>query len=83
MPQYLSPVLSRLRKLTSEIPALRDTHNVRVVNHGGALYISLHCVFDGALNIDEVHRLSSRIEHDLKEHVPGVEDVHIHVEPQD
>ncbi len=83
MPEFLPLVLERLHELAAEIPALRGTHNVRVLSQGGALAISLHCVFDGTLKIDQVHRLSSRIEDSLKLRVPGVESVHIHVEPPD
>ncbi len=83
MPESLPLVLEHLQELSGEIPALRDTHNVRVVRQSGAVYISLHCVFDGGLKIDEVHRLSSLIEHRLKSRLPGVESVHIHVEPPD
>ncbi len=83
MPGRLPQVFDRLHELAAEIPALRDTHNVRIVNQGGALYVSLHCVFDGSLKIDEVHRLSSRIEDRLKSTIPEIESVHIHVEPPD
>ncbi len=83
VPEYLPLVLERLHELEGEIGALRGTHNVRVVSQGSTLAISLHCVFDGALKIEEVHRLSSRIEERLKLRIPGVESVHIHVEPPD
>jgi cation diffusion facilitator family transporter len=79
----LAEVLDRLRDLAAEFPSLRDFHNVRVLSRGGLLYISLHCVFDGSLKIDEVHRQSSQIEHGLKSRIPGAESVHIHVEPRD
>jgi divalent metal cation (Fe/Co/Zn/Cd) transporter len=79
----IAEVLDRLRDLAAEIPSLRDFHNVRVLSQEGLLYISLHCVFDGSLKIEEVHRLSSQIEHGLKSRLPGTESVHIHVEPRD
>jgi cation diffusion facilitator family transporter len=79
----LAQVLDRLRDLAAEFPSLRDFHNVRVLTQGGQLYISLHCVFEGSLKIEEVHRQSSQIEHRLKSCIPGTETVHIHVEPRD
>lgn len=82
-PEHLSEVLARLHELAEEIPSLREFHKVRVLSQGGLLYVSLHCVFDGSLRIDEVHRLSSQIEYRLKSCLAGTESVHIHVEPPD
>lgn len=80
-PQYMPEVLKRLEELSAELPSMRNVHNVRILSQGGMLYISLHCVFEGGLKIDEVHRLSSRIEHRLKSEIASIEGVHIHVEP--
>lgn len=81
MPENLPEIMSRLEELLHEIPSLREFHDVRVVNQGGLLYVTLHCVFDGRLKIEEVHRLSSQIEHHLQARIASLESVHVHVEP--
>jgi divalent metal cation (Fe/Co/Zn/Cd) transporter len=43
--------------------------------------VAMHCVFDGARPIGEVHRISTAIEDQLKTAVPEIADVHIHAEP--
>jgi cation diffusion facilitator family transporter len=80
-PEHLPEVMNRLDELARELPSLHEFHNVTVVNQGGLLYVTLHCVFDGRLKIEEVHRLSSQIEHRLKASIASLESVHIHVEP--
>ena len=81
MPERLPEIMNRLAELSQEMPSLHEYHNVRVVNQGGLLYVTLHCVFDGRLKIEEVHRLSSQLEHRLKTSVASLESVHVHVEP--
>jgi cation diffusion facilitator family transporter len=78
---HRSRVLTALGRITSEMPALRGFHEIGVMMSEGRLFVAMHCVFDGTLAIGEVHRLSTEIEDQLKAVVPGLSEVHIHVEP--
>jgi divalent metal cation (Fe/Co/Zn/Cd) transporter len=76
-------VLAALARTTAGIAALEEFHEIGVRESDGRLFVAMHCVFDGALPIGEVHRLSSVVEDQLKAAVPEIFDVHIHVEPPD
>ena len=77
----LERVLAPLRAIATEMPALREFHDLSVRRVEDRLFVTMHCVFDPRLTIGEAHRLSSHIEGRLKAALPEAEDVHIHVEP--
>ena len=77
----LERILVPLRRIAKSMPALHDFHDVGVRRLGGELIVSMHCVFDPALGIDQAHRLSSQIADRLKAGVRGLGEVHVHVEP--
>jgi cation diffusion facilitator family transporter len=76
-------ILAAVARATAGIGALEEFHEIGVREADGRLFVAMHCVFDGALPIGEVHRLSTVIEDQLKAAVPEIVDVHIHVEPPD
>jgi divalent metal cation (Fe/Co/Zn/Cd) transporter len=75
-------LVERVRQLTDEIAGAQSCHNVMVRRHGQRVSVSLHCHFEKTLSIIEVHELSTRIEEQLKEKIPGVERVLVHAEPE-
>jgi cation diffusion facilitator family transporter len=81
--EHHARVLAALARTTAGIAALEEFHEIGVRESDGRLFVAMHCVFDGALPIGEVHRLSSVVEDQLKAAVPEIFDVHIHVEPPD
>lgn len=58
-----------------------DPHNVRVHWDGGELAVSFHCTLDPATAITEAHRLTEQLERHLRERMPHLGRVVIHVEP--
>jgi cation diffusion facilitator family transporter len=80
-PQALPRIEAALAELVPRIPGLRDCHEIRAREAEGRLFVSLHCLFDGLLTLEEVHRASGELEVGLKERIPGLEQVLVHVEP--
>lgn len=56
-------------------------HDVRVQQAGGELDVSFHCTLDPTTAITEAHDLTVRFEEYLRNHVPSLGRVVIHVEP--
>ncbi len=63
------------------VPNVREIHNVDIVQVGAATQVSLHLKLPGELTLDEAHRVASEVEQAIKESVPGVDAVYIHLEP--
>lgn len=56
-------------------------HDVRVQLAGGELAVSFHCTLDGSTAITAAHDLTVQLEEHLRNRVPGLGRVVIHVEP--
>jgi cation diffusion facilitator family transporter len=74
-------IRERLEDIVAELPRMQGCHAIRVQRVSGRLFVTAHCVCDGGLSVQEVHRLSGEIEDRLRLIVRDIERVHIHVEP--
>jgi cation diffusion facilitator family transporter len=74
-------LVEHVKRLTDEIAGPSRCHNVRVLQHGEKLSVSLHCHFEKDLSIIQIHDLTSRIEERLKKNIPGVDRCVVHAEP--
>jgi cation diffusion facilitator family transporter len=79
----LRKVLAALRAITCEMAEVLGCHRVSVQKTGAGLFVSLHCVLNGALPIGSAHDLARRIEHRLRTDVPDILRVDIHTEPSE
>ena len=62
-------------------PLLIQPHDIRVQRAGSELDVSFHCTLDPATAITEAHDLTVRLEEHLRNRVPNLGRVVIHVEP--
>jgi cation diffusion facilitator family transporter len=65
----------------SQIPALKECHNIRILKDMGKLSVSIHCVANPDMPVIEAHQLSQTLESMLRERVPELERVIVHLEP--
>jgi len=56
--------------------------SIDVCEDDGGLSISFHCVVDAAETVGKAHELTERLEQALRERVPGIGRVVIHLEPR-
>jgi divalent metal cation (Fe/Co/Zn/Cd) transporter len=84
----LRPVHDDRAMLERRIVALVDgfveegaCHDVELWEEEAGLAASLHCSLGGELSIEEAHNLSERLEAHLREEVPALRRVVIHLEP--
>jgi divalent metal cation (Fe/Co/Zn/Cd) transporter len=66
------------------IPEILDAgayHQIHVRWSGEGWAASMHCQLPGEMPLAEAHRISTRLETQLREKVPGLERVVIHTEP--
>ena len=69
-------------ELKDKIKAINDIHNISVHRIDKKIFISLHCVFDGKISIGNAHNLSTKMEETIKQSLPNIERVIVHVEPK-
>jgi cation diffusion facilitator family transporter len=75
-------VLATLHELASDSDLHCHPHNVTVHRaEEGGLVVSFHCALDPDTGITAAHDLTERVERELRERVPGIDRVVIHVEP--
>jgi len=80
-PEVESQVRSTIEKAVRETPGLSHAHNLRVRWSKGELYISVDCTAMPDLPLKTAHELSTELELKLKEMLPSVAAVVVHVEP--
>ena len=74
-------LVETIRTMTDELVGGSSCHEIAIRRQGPKYLVSMHCTFDKALSIVQVHEISSRIEERLKAAVPALDRVLVHAEP--
>lgn len=69
--------------LPGAIRYLQGCHAIRVQEYESKLFIALHCTVDPGLSLEDAHEVASQVEDRLRERMPDVGGVAVHVEPPD
>ncbi len=64
-------------------PGIHEVHNVRVLLLDGVPEVSLHLKVRADMRLDTAHDLADRVEADIRDAVPGIAHVDVHIEPVD
>ncbi len=70
-----------IETIVRKVPGVSDCHEIRTRGKNHAGYVDLHVLVDPHMSVQESHRLANIIERDIKEGLPGVLDVVVHIEP--
>ncbi len=76
-------VTAALRKIALEVPGVLTTHRCWVRKHGFDHFVELDIVVDGDLSVREGHDLAHQVHELIKDRMPGIARVMVHVEPED
>jgi cation diffusion facilitator family transporter len=74
-------IRDRAHAAALEVPAVREVHNVSVLNVGGHTEVSLHLKLPGDLTLEEAHDVATQVERAIAAAVPEVDSVQTHLEP--
>jgi cation diffusion facilitator family transporter len=74
-------VAQAVQRMARETLDAGACHQVHVRRSGEGWAVSMHCQLPGDILLAEAHRISTRLEAQLQEQVPGLERVVIHTEP--
>jgi cation diffusion facilitator family transporter len=70
-----------VQEIVRRVPAVLDVREVRTRGSQEAIYVDLIAHVDGGLSLREAHDVADRIEKAVKEALPAVVDVIVHLEP--
>lgn len=80
-PRELPAVERTIRETAADIAGLWDCHDVALRKVDGQLFLVVHCLCDGDASLADAHRMASLLEQRLRDRLPEVERMLIHVEP--
>lgn len=69
-------------EVTKDIKPIINVHEINSRYLNNKLFITLHCVMDGKIDLERAHKLSARIEYLIRERLPNVERAVVHLEPK-
>lgn len=72
---------SKISEIASSIRGVKEVHNVNSYNSEGKMFVNLHVMVDGEINLEEAHKISDQIESQIKKEIPEIEHITIHLEP--
>lgn len=70
-----------LQCICSECGMYCEPHDIRIQKIVGELLVSFHCAMEADTSIEDAHNVTEEIERKLRQRVPGLSRVVIHVEP--
>ena len=80
-PHIGEDLTTMIRSISSEISGIRNIHNIILRNVSGKLSISCHVEIDPEVLISQAHKISSRLEEQIRNKIKSVDSVITHLEP--
>lgn len=73
----------RIVDVVLRVTGVKTVHKIRTRGRSDDIHIDLHVQVDPDMHVDKAHGVSYAIEEALKNGIPGVTDVIVHIEPQE
>lgn len=74
-------VYQKIVDATGKVDGVSHPHRIRSRSIGGKYMITLDVEADGNLTLSQAHSLATQVEHNIRENIPEVYDIVVHVEP--
>jgi cation diffusion facilitator family transporter len=75
------PIELQVRHATSKVEGARGVHDLSIARISGGLYVTLHVQVDAELALTKAHEIAEAVETGIKNAVPNVRQVTVHLEP--
>lgn len=75
--------LAAVRETILKVGGVRDLHMLRTRSIGGTVSTDVHVLVDPYISVSEGHLISVKVEQQLKRHIDEIEDVTVHIDPED
>ncbi|MCX5716466.1 MAG: cation diffusion facilitator family transporter [Candidatus Omnitrophica bacterium] len=78
-----APIMSdSIKRIVMQVDGVKACHQIRTRGRSDDIYIDLHILVKPNMHVGTAHDITETIENKIKEKMPGVADVVVHVEPQ-
>ncbi len=75
------PIDAKINDIAKSVDGVKEVHNIISHKTNGKTYSNLHVMVDREINLYSAHKISETIEQKIKENMPEIEHVTIHLEP--
>ena len=79
--QWEIPIEIQVRSATNKVEGARGVHNLSVTTVNDGHYVTLHVQVDPSLPLDKAHEIAERVERGIRNVIPQVRRVTVHIEP--
>jgi len=73
----------KVKDIVLKIAGVKACHKIRSRGRIDDIHIDLHVQVNRSMHMDDAHQISYRIEEAIKNAIPGITDVIVHMEPQE
>ena len=73
--------LKQIQAAVFSVEGVRRAHDLAARRLGPDILVEMHILVDGSLSVQKGHQIADEVEHNLKQQVPGVSRVTVHVDP--
>jgi cation diffusion facilitator family transporter len=75
------PLDAKINDIAKGVDGVMEVHNIISHKTKGKTYSNLHVMVDREINLYSAHKISEAVEQKIKENIPEIEHVTIHLEP--
>jgi cation diffusion facilitator family transporter len=72
---------SKIYEIATGVSGVKGVHNVNHHSTDGVNYVSLHVMVDRQMNLEQAHKISEIIEEKIRQSIPEIGHITIHLEP--
>ena len=73
--------ISLIKDIACNVDGVIECHKIRTRGTKGQIFVDLHMLVNPALSVEEAHAIAEKAEKVIKERLPEVADVVVHIEP--
>ncbi len=70
-----------IRTIAMSVNGMVDCHKIRSRGPAGYIHIDMHCHMRHDISLEKAHQIAHIVEDKIRENIPGIKDVTIHIEP--
>ncbi|HEX8948763.1 MAG TPA: cation diffusion facilitator family transporter [Dissulfurispiraceae bacterium] len=75
--------ISSIREIAQRVSGVSGCHGIRTRGTKGSIFVDLHVLVNPFLSVEDAHKIADAVEEEIKDKIPGVVDVVVHIEPSD
>jgi cation diffusion facilitator family transporter len=72
---------SAIERIVAGVAGVNGCHETRARGAGDNIFVDIHVVVDPALSVEDAHLIADKVEEAIKQGMPEVVDVVVHIEP--